>query len=299
MERTIKQVVVNDEIESVTDNVEDDIDFIGEREAITLYLNEVGKYPILKVEEEKQILEEVARGNMEAKEKLINSNLRLVISIAKNYQSNKIDIMDLIQDGNIGLIKAIEKFDKTKGCKFSTYATWWIRREMTVAIQENYSEIRLPANQHINVKKFKRIQNEFYQENMREATDAEIAQKMDFPLDKIKTIKSYLYSSVSLDMPVGDEAQLKDFIEDNRITDETVIKSVCGEEIEELIANSGLTEKEEAIIRMRFDLKNNKLNTLEEVAKNFGLTRESIRLNINKSLEKIRTTSAKQEYMFL
>lgn len=299
MERTIKQVVVNDEIESVTDNVEDDIDFIGEREAITLYLNEVGKYPILKVEEEKQILEEVARGNMEAKEKLINSNLRLVISIAKNYQSNKIDIMDLIQDGNIGLIKAIEKFDKTKGCKFSTYATWWIRREMTVAIQENYSEIRLPANQHINVKKFKRIQNEFYQENMREATDAEIAQKMDFPLDKIKTIKSYLYSSVSLDMPVGDEAQLKDFIEDNRITDETVIKSVCGEDIEELIANSGLTEKEEAIIRMRFDLKNNKLNTLEEVAKNFGLTRESIRLNINKSLEKIRTTSAKQEYMFL
>lgn len=299
MERTIKQVVVNDEIESVTDNVEDDIDFIGEREAITLYLNEVGKYPILKVEEEKQILEEVARGNMEAKEKLINSNLRLVISIAKNYQSNKIDIMDLIQDGNIGLIKAIEKFDKTKGCKFSTYATWWIRREMTVAIQENYSEIRLPANQHINVKKLKRIQNEFYQENMREATDAEIAQKMDFPLDKIKTIKSYLYSSVSLDMPVGDEAQLKDFIEDNRITDETVIKSVCGEDIEELIANSGLTEKEEAIIRMRFDLKNNKLNTLEEVAKNFGLTRESIRLNINKSLEKIRTTSAKQEYMFL
>lgn len=288
--KKIDKILKQKEI-AVKGDIDDDIC----SETYNLYLKNIKKYRLLRPQEEKKILKEISEGNMLAKEKLINANLRLVISIAKKYSFTRIEFMDLIQTGNIGLIEAIDNFDYSKGERFSTYATFWIIKEINALTQEEYGLISIPNSQKKNIKKFRKAQYELYKESMVMPTDEELACKMNISLKKVKTIRSYIYEFVSLYKEIDDETRVEDFIQDDKVTEEIAIRSICKDDLKNLIEDSGLNEREMRIFKMRYDIENDQFNTLEYIASKSNMVREAVRLNINKSLVKIKNNLKKEK----
>ena len=261
-------------------------------DSVKIYLKEIGKVRLLTAQEEIDIAKRIAAGDEEAKQDLINANLRLVISIAKRYAGRGMPFLDLIQEGNMGLIKAVEKFDYTKGFKFSTYATWWIRQAITRAIADQARTIRIPVHMVETINKITRAQRQLVQELGREPTAEEISERLDGALspDRITEIQCINQEPVSLETPIGeeDDSHLGDFIEDKEVVSPSdyTTKSLLKEELYDVL--SELTDREARVLELRYGLKDNKPRTLEEVGKEFGVTRERIRQIEAKAIKKLR-----------
>ena len=260
---------------------------------VRMYLKEIGRIPLLSSEEEIELAKRMEEGDEEAKKKLSEANLRLTVSIAKRYSGRGMQFLDLIQEGNLGLIKAVEKFDYRKGYKFSTYATWWIRQSITRGIADKGKTIRVPVHMVETINKTLRTSRMLLQELGREPTNEEIAKKMNMPVAKIDEILKTSRDPVSLDTPIGEEedSQLGDFIEDESLLSpvDSASFSMLKEELEEAMAS--LTERERNVIKLRFGLDDGKTRTLEEVGKEFNVTRERIRQIEAKALRKLRHPS--------
>mgnify|MGYP004625236165 CR=1 FL=1 len=260
---------------------------------VRMYLKEIGQIKLLSMDEELELAERIAEGDELAKNTLAEANLRLVVSIAKRYVGRGMLFLDLIQEGNIGLMKAVDKFDVTKGYKFSTYATWWIRQAITRAIADQARTIRVPVHMVETINKLARIQRQLTLELNREPTEEELAKKMNVPVDKIKDIYKISQEPVSLETPIGeeDDSHLGDFIKDERNVspEEYATNELLKDEIAEVLET--LTEREEKVIRLRFGLEDGKSRTLEEVGQMFGVTRERIRQIEAKALRKLRHPS--------
>ncbi len=258
---------------------------------VKMYLKEIGRVPLLRPEDEPEIAKRIEAGDEEAKNILISSNLRLVVSIAKKYVGRGMLFLDLIQEGNMGLVKAVEKFDYTKGFKFSTYATWWIRQAITRAIADQARTIRIPVHMVETINKLTRIQRQLVQELGRDPSAEEIAAKMDgITPEKVREIQKIALEPVSLETPIGeeDDSHLGDFIEDKDAMspDEYANNQLLKDEINNVL--SGLTEREEKVLRLRFGLYDGRTRTLEEVGKEFNVTRERIRQIEAKALRKLK-----------
>ena len=256
---------------------------------VRLYLKEIGKIPLLSSEDEIELAKKMEAGDEEAKKKLTEANLRLVVHYAKKYIGLGLQFSDLIQEGNIGLIKAVEKYDYHTGNKFSTYATWWIKQAMTRALSEQSRTIRIPVHMVETINKYKKVFKEFVQNTGREPSDKEMAQAMDLSVEEILNIKTISQDTTSLDKPVGDEEDtwLKDFIPDENSPSpyEEVEKVLLKEQIESLLQT--LSEKEEKVIRLRFGLDGERPKTLEEIGESFQLTRERIRQIESRAIRKL------------
>ena len=258
---------------------------------VKMYLKEIGRVPLLKPEDEPAIAKRIEEGDEEAKNLLISANLRLVVSIAKKYVGRGMQFLDLIQEGNMGLVKAVEKFDYTKGFKFSTYATWWIRQAITRAIADQARTIRIPVHMVETINKLSRVQRQLLQELGREPTAEEISERMDgFTPEKVREIQKVALEPVSLETPVGDEddSHLGDFLEDKGAVspDSYANNQLLKEELD--IVLSDLTEREEKVLRLRFGLVDGQTRTLEEVGKEFNVTRERIRQIEAKAIRKLK-----------
>jgi RNA polymerase primary sigma factor len=260
-------------------------------DSVRLHLREIGKIPLLSPEEELALAKRVKAGSKDAKDKMAEANLRLVVSIAKRYVGRGLDLLDLIQEGNTGLLRAVEKFDPDKGFKFSTYATWWIRQAITRAIADQARTIRIPVHMVETINKLLRTQRRLTQELNREPTNEEIAKEMEIDVDKVEHIMKIKQDISSLDASIRDdeeESVLADFIED----EDTVSpeESATGQLLKEQVKNmlSALTEREQKIIKLRFGLEDGKQHTLEEVGQEFSVTRERIRQIEAKALAKLR-----------
>jgi len=258
---------------------------------VKMYLKEIGRVPLLKPEDEPEIAKRIEQGDEEAKNILISSNLRLVVSIAKKYVGRGMLFLDLIQEGNMGLVKAVEKFDYTKGFKFSTYATWWIRQAITRAIADQARTIRIPVHMVETINKLTRVQRQLVQELGRDPTPEEISQHMDgISPEKVREIQKIALEPVSLETPIGeeDDSHLGDFIEDKDAMspDEYANNQLLKDEINNVL--SGLTDREEKVLRLRFGLYDGRTRTLEEVGKEFNVTRERIRQIEAKALRKLK-----------
>ncbi|WP_304959535.1 RNA polymerase sigma factor RpoD [Ileibacterium valens] len=258
---------------------------------VKMYLKEIGQIPLLKADEEKEIAKRITEGDLEAKEILITSNLRLVVSIAKKYVGRGMHLLDLIQEGNCGLIKAVEKFDYTKGFKFSTYATWWIRQAITRAIADQARTIRIPVHMVETINKLTRIQRQLIQDLGRDPIPEEIAEKLEgINADKVRDIQKIALDPVSLETPIGeeDDSHLGDFIEDKDTLspDDYTNNQLLKEELN-LVLES-LTSREEQVLRLRFGLNDGKTRTLEEVGREFNVTRERIRQIEAKAIRKLK-----------
>ncbi|MBR3363037.1 MAG: RNA polymerase sigma factor RpoD [Bacilli bacterium] len=260
---------------------------------VRMYLKEIGQIKLLTIEEELELADRIVEGDEEAKAILAESNLRLVVSIAKRYVGRGMLFLDLIQEGNIGLMKAVEKFDVEKGFKFSTYATWWIRQAITRAIADQARTIRVPVHMVETINKLARIERQLTLELNREPTDEELADKMKIPIDKIREIYKIRQEPVSLETPIGeeDDSHLGDFIPDetNMSPEDFAINELLKDEISDVLLT--LTEREEKVIRLRFGLEDGRSRTLEEVGQLFGVTRERIRQIEAKALRKLRHPS--------
>lgn len=260
---------------------------------VRMYLKEIGQIKLLTLEEESELADRIAAGDEEAKNILAEANLRLVVSIAKRYVGRGMLFLDLIQEGNIGLMKAVDKFDVTKGYKFSTYATWWIRQAITRAIADQARTIRVPVHMVETINKLARIQRQLTLELNREPTEQELAKKMNVSIDKIREIYKISQEPVSLETPIGeeDDSHLGDFIKDERnmSPEEYATNEMLKDEIADVLLT--LTEREEKVIRLRFGLEDGKSRTLEEVGQMFGVTRERIRQIEAKALRKLRHPS--------
>ena len=260
---------------------------------VRMYLKEIGKISLLSLEEETALSARVAEGDEEAKNLLAESNLRLVVSIAKRYVGRGMLFLDLIQEGNIGLMKAVEKFDADKGYKFSTYATWWIRQAITRAIADQARTIRVPVHMVETINKLSRCQRQLTLELNREPTDEELAKKMGLSVDKIREVVKIAQEPVSLETPIGeeDDSHLGDFVKDERSMspEEFTIHELLKDEISDVLLT--LTEREEQVLRLRFGLDDGSCKTLEEVGQMFGVTRERIRQIEAKALRKLRHPS--------
>ena len=272
---------------------------------VKMYLKEIGALPLLTSEEEIVLAKTVEAGMradalpeekeaaLEAKRELADRNLRLVVSIAKKYLGRGLQFLDLIQEGNLGLLKAVDKFDYTKGYKFSTYATWWIRQAITRAIADQARTIRVPVHMVETINKLNRISRQLLQENGREATNVELAKAMGVSLAKVREVKKIAQDPISLETPIGEkeDSHLGDFIEDHEAIapDDAAGSILLREQIEELL--TGLTERERQVLELRFGLKDGKTRTLEEVGKYFDVTRERIRQIEGKALSKLKKTA--------
>ena len=264
---------------------------------VRMYLREIGRIPLLKREEEISLAQGVDRGDKESKSRLTQSNLRLVVSIAKKYMGRGMSFLDLIQEGNKGLIRAVEKYDWTKGFKFSTYATWWIRQAITRAIADQARTIRIPVHMVERINKLIRTQRRLTQELGREPTDEEVGDELEIEPERVREILKIAQKTTSLETPIGDEEDslLGDFIPDDRTASpyEMTSRQLMHENLEEAL--SGLTDREAKVLQMRFGLNGSKPLTLEEVGKNFGVTRERIRQIESKALRKLRHPSRKKK----
>ena len=260
---------------------------------VRMYLKEIGQIKLLTLEEEAELADRVAAGDEEAKAILAEANLRLVVSIAKRYVGRGMLFLDLIQEGNIGLMKAVEKFDVSKGYKFSTYATWWIRQAITRAIADQARTIRVPVHMVETINKLARVQRQLTLELNREPSEEELAKKMGLSVDKIHEIYKISQEPVSLETPIGeeDDSHLGDFVPDehNMSPEEFATNEMLKDEIDDVLLT--LTEREEKVIRLRFGLEDGKSRTLEEVGQMFGVTRERIRQIEAKALRKLRHPS--------
>ncbi len=288
----------SDEIDISMEISEDDEDIalgdgINIEDPVKVYLKEIGKVPLLTMEEEITLAQKMSEGDPYARKRLSEANLRLVVSIAKRYVGRGMQFLDLIQEGNLGLIKAVEKFDYTKGFKFSTYATWWIRQAITRAIADQARTIRIPVHMVETINKVKKTSSQLLHENGRDATAEEIAQSLDMSVSKVQEILRISQEPVSLETPIGEEedSHLSDFIPDEdapapaEVTSHTLLKEQLGEVL------GTLTEREEKVLMLRFGLIDGRSRTLEEVGKEFNVTRERIRQIEAKALRKLRHPS--------
>ena len=287
-----------EELEKVEDIKVEDIntmnfDGINIDDPVRMYLREIGKIPLLSFDEEIELAKRVINGDEEAKQKLAESNLRLVVSIAKKYVGRGMLFLDLIQEGNMGLIKAVEKFDYTKGYKFSTYATWWIRQAITRAIADQARTIRIPVHMVETINKLIRTSRHLLQQLGREPTPEEIAQEMEIPVEKVMEIQKIAQDPVSLETPIGeeDDSHLGDFIqdEDSPAPQDSAAYTLLKEQLEEVM--NTLTPREAKVLKLRFGLEDGRARTLEEVGREFQVTRERIRQIEAKALRKLRHPS--------
>ena len=260
---------------------------------VRMYLKEIGKVPLLSAEEEIELAKKMEQGDENAKKRLAEANLRLVGSIAKRYVGRGMLFLDLIQEGNLGLIKAVEKFDYRKGYKFSTYATWWIRQAITRAIADQARTIRIPVHMVETINKLIRVSRQLLQELGREPTPEEIAEEMDMPVDRVREILKISQEPVSLETPIGEEedSHLGDFIQDDNVPvpADAAAFTLLKEQLVEVLGT--LTEREQKVLRLRFGLDDGRARTLEEVGKEFNVTRERIRQIEAKALRKLRHPS--------
>ena len=274
------------------DNLEDDIavENMSLDDPVKVYLREIGRVPLLTTEEEIALAIKIAEGDEYSKQRLTEANLRLVVSIAKKYVGRGMYFLDLIQEGNVGLIKAVDKFDHTKGFKFSTYATWWIRQAITRAIADQARTIRIPVHMVETINRLKKIQSQLLHENGYEPSEELIAEKMDLPVERVREIMRVAQEPVSMETPIGPEedSRLMDFIKDDDALapDDAALKTITNEDIDAVLKT--LTPREEKVIRLRFGLKDGRCHTLEEVGLEFEVTRERIRQIEAKALRKLR-----------
>ena len=303
MDRNDVDIVSEKEEETTDFSEEEDIDLatidlsvpegIGLEDPVRMYLKEIGKVPLLSAEEEIELAKRIEDGDQEAKQKLAEANLRLVVSIAKRYVGRGMMFLDLIQEGNLGLIKAVEKFDYRKGYKFSTYATWWIRQAITRAIADQARTIRIPVHMVETINKLVRVSRQLMQELGREATPEEIAAEMGIPVERVREILKISQEPVSLETPIGEEedSHLGDFIQDDNVPVpvEAATSTLLREQLEEVLDT--LTERERKVLVLRFGLEDGRQRTLEEVGKEFNVTRERIRQIEAKALRKLRHPS--------
>ena len=282
--------VENLNLDDISDN---DYEGINVDDPVRMYLREIGRIPLLTSEQELDLAKRILKGDEEAKQKLAESNLRLVVSIAKKYVGRGMLFLDLIQEGNMGLIKAVEKFDYTKGFKFSTYATWWIRQAITRAIADQARTIRIPVHMVETINKLIRTSRQLLQQNGREPTPEEIAKEMEISVEKVMEIQKIAQDPVSLETPIGeeDDSHLGDFIqdEDSPAPQDSAAHTLLREQLEEVMDT--LTPREAMVLKLRFGLEDGKARTLEEVGKQFDVTRERIRQIEAKALRKLRHPS--------
>ena len=300
-EPTSHQLSVESQREAEVGTVEDDTALSSNtkiNDSVRMYLKEIGRVPLLSADEEVALALRIQEGDTEAKQELAEANLRLVVSIAKRYVGRGMQFLDLIQEGNMGLMKAVEKFDHTKGFKFSTYATWWIRQAITRAIADQARTIRIPVHMVETINKLVRVQRQLLQDLGREPTPEEIGAEMDLPTEKVREILKIAQEPVSLETPIGeeDDSHLGDFIEDDNATspaDHTAY-ALLKEQLDEVLEQ--LTDREENVLRLRFGLdKNGEIRTLEQVGQVFGVTRERIRQIEAKALRKLRHPSRSKQ----
>ena len=299
-------VKISDDVEEEEDIIldpEDDIDIekidlsvpegVSIEDPVRMYLKEIGKVPLLSAEEEIELAKRMENGDVEAKNRLAEANLRLVVSIAKRYVGRGMLFLDLIQEGNLGLIKAVDKFDFRKGFKFSTYATWWIRQAITRAIADQARTIRIPVHMVETINKLLRVSRQLLQELGREPTPEEIAKEMDIPVERVREIQKISQEPVSLETPIGEEedSHLGDFIQDDNVPvpAEEAASTILKEQLVEVLGT--LTEREQKVLRLRFGLDDGRARTLEEVGRKFNVTRERIRQIEAKALRKLRHPS--------
>ena len=286
-------IILDDEDEvEIIDDV-DVLEGVSTEDPVRMYLKEIGKVPLLSAEEEIELAKRMELGDQEAKKRLAEANLRLVVSIAKRYVGRGMLFLDLIQEGNLGLIKAVEKFDYRKGYKFSTYATWWIRQAITRAIADQARTIRIPVHMVETINKLIRVSRQLLQELGREPTPEEIAAEMNMPVERVREILKISQEPVSLETPIGEEedSHLGDFIQDDNVPvpADAAAFTLLKEQLEEVLGT--LTEREQKVLTLRFGLEDGRARTLEEVGKEFNVTRERIRQIEAKALRKLRHPS--------
>ncbi|OUP50579.1 RNA polymerase sigma factor RpoD [Lachnoclostridium sp. An181] len=288
------EIVITDEDEVDMEKIDLSVpDGISIEDPVRMYLKEIGKVPLLSAEEEIELAKRMAEGDEEAKKRLAEANLRLVVSIAKRYVGRGMLFLDLIQEGNLGLIKAVEKFDYQKGFKFSTYATWWIRQAITRAIADQARTIRIPVHMVETINKLIRVSRQLLQELGREPSPEEIAEELDMPVERVREILKISQEPVSLETPIGEEedSHLGDFIQDDNVPvpAEAAAATLLKEQLDEVLGT--LTEREQKVLRLRFGMNDGRARTLEEVGKEFDVTRERIRQIEAKALRKLRHPS--------
>ena len=289
-----EEILLTDEDDVDMENLDLSIpDGVSLEDPVRMYLKEIGKVPLLSAEEEIELAKRMELGDQDAKKRLAEANLRLVVSIAKRYVGRGMLFLDLIQEGNLGLIKAVEKFDYRKGYKFSTYATWWIRQAITRAIADQARTIRIPVHMVETINKLIRVSRLLLQELGREPTPEEIAEEMNMPADRVREILKISQEPVSMETPIGEEedSHLGDFIEDEQVPapSDAAAFTLLKEQLVEVLGT--LTEREQKVLRLRFGLDDSRARTLEEVGKEFNVTRERIRQIEAKALRKLRHPS--------
>ena len=277
------------EKESKNIDLDDSISDVSMNDSVRMYLKEMGKYPLMTAEQEVECAKRIEAGDMSAKDELAEANLRLVVSIAKKYVGRGMSFLDLIQEGNIGLMKAVERFDYRKGYKFSTYATWWIKQAITRAIADQARTIRIPVHMVETINKLIRVSRQLLQELGREPTPEEIAEEMKMPVERVREILKISQEPVSLETPIGEEedSHLGDFIKDDNVPvpADAATFTLLKEQLEEVLGT--LTEREQKVLTLRFGLEDGRARTLEEVGKEFNVTRERIRQIEAKALRKL------------
>ncbi len=289
-----EEIILTEEDEVDVENIDLSVpDGISIEDPVRMYLKEIGKVPLLSAEEEIELAKKMEMGDEDSKKRLAEANLRLVVSIAKRYVGRGMLFLDLIQEGNLGLIKAVEKFDYRKGYKFSTYATWWIRQAITRAIADQARTIRIPVHMVETINKLIRVSRQLLQELGREPAPEEIAEEMNMPVDRVREILKISQEPVSLETPIGEEedSHLGDFIQDDNVPvpADAAAFTLLKEQLVEVLGT--LTERDQKVLRLRFGLDDGRARTLEEVGKEFNVTRERIRQIEAKALRKLRHPS--------